>query len=116
MPIKRLPAGQERDLLSSRQNLLQQQTQLRWHIHTLLRRNGLHYKDQPRTETHWTKQYYRWLDRIIDAASGSFKVKLELLVSQLKGLNATLTVYDRRIEPNMSNGSKSLPRHSDTRC
>jgi hypothetical protein len=68
----------DRDLLRSRQNLFQQQTQLRRHIHALLRRNGLHYKAQAQTKTHWTKHHYCWLERTIDGASGSLKVNLDL--------------------------------------
>ncbi len=37
---------QDQDLLCSRQSLIQRWTQLLWHIHTLLRRHGLHYKTQ----------------------------------------------------------------------
>jgi len=40
---------QDRDLMRSRQNLLQQQTDLRKHMQALLRRNGLHYKAQTQT-------------------------------------------------------------------
>ena len=37
----------DRDLLRSRRKLMQQQTQLRKHMQSLLRRNGLHYKANP---------------------------------------------------------------------
>ena len=42
---------QDRDLLRSRQKLLQQQTELRKHMQSLLRRNGLHYKAQTQNKT-----------------------------------------------------------------
>lgn len=61
---------QDRDLLRSRQKLLQQQTELRKHIQSLLRRSGLHYKAETQNKTHWTKQHYGWLERTLDAASG----------------------------------------------
>jgi transposase len=89
---------QDRDLLRSRQNLLQQQTELRKHIQALLRRNGLHYKAQTQNKTHWTKHHYCWLDRTIDELSGSLKVNLELLLRQLKGLSNILADYAQHIE------------------
>lgn len=48
---------QDRDLLRSRQKLLQQQTELRKHLQSLLRRSGLHYKAETQHKTHWTKQH-----------------------------------------------------------
>ena len=89
---------QDRDLLRSRQNLLQQQTDLRKHIQALLRRNGLHYKAQTQNKTHWRKHHYCWLERTIDGALGSLRVNLELLVRQLKCLNAILAEYEQQIE------------------
>jgi transposase len=44
---------QDRDLLRSRQQLLQQQGTLRRHIQSLLRRNGLHYQAETQRKTHW---------------------------------------------------------------
>ncbi len=89
---------QDQDLMRSRQNLLQQQTELRKHIQALLRRNGLHYKAQTQHKTHWTKHHYCRLERTIEAASGSLKVNLELLLRQLKGLNYILAEYEQEIE------------------
>lgn len=47
--IKRLHTQLQQDTnsLCSRQGLRQRWTQLYWHIQTLLRRHGLHYKTQP---------------------------------------------------------------------
>ena len=45
----------DRDLLRSRQKLLQQRTQLRKHMQAVLRRNGLHYKAETGHKSHWTK-------------------------------------------------------------
>ena len=42
---------QDRDLMRSRQYLLQQRTDLRKHLQALLRRNGLHYKAQTQHKT-----------------------------------------------------------------
>ena len=89
---------QDRDLIRSRQNLVQQQTELRKHMQALLRRNGSHYKAQTENKTHWTKHHYCWLERTIDASTGSFKVNLELLLRQLKGLNSVLAEYNQQIE------------------
>lgn len=85
-------------MLRSRQKLLQQQTELRKHMQSLLRRNGLHYKAQTRNKTHWTKQHYGWLEHTIEALSGSLKMNLALLLRQLKALNRTLADYGQQIE------------------
>jgi transposase len=45
---------QDRDLLRSRQKLLEQQTELRKHLQSLLRRSGLHYKAETQNKTHWS--------------------------------------------------------------
>jgi transposase len=69
---------QDRDLLRSRQQLMQQQGNLRRHIQSLLRRNGLHYKSETQRKTHWQTHHYGWLDRTIETCSGSLKVNLSL--------------------------------------
>ena len=89
---------QDRDLLRTRQKLLQQQTQLRKHLQSLLRRNGLHYRAETGNKSHWTKHHYGWLARTVARASGSLKVNLELLLRQLKGLNEILAEYGQQIE------------------
>ena len=89
---------QDRDLLRTRQKLVEQQTQLRKHLQALLRRNGLHYKAQAQSKTHWTKQHYGWLERTVESTSGSLNVNLALLLRQLKDLNRILTEYDGQIE------------------
>jgi transposase len=81
---------QDRDLMHSRQNLVQQQTELRKHVQAMLRRNGLHYKAQTQSKTHWTKHHYNWLERIVNASTGSLQVNLALLLRQLKGFNGVL--------------------------
>ncbi len=89
---------QDRDLLRSRQKVMQQRTQLRKHLQALLRRSGLHYKAETQYKTHWTKHHYFWLVRTIDGLPGSLKVNLELLLCQLKALNEVLTDYGKQIE------------------
>ena len=71
-------------MLRTRQKLVEQQTELRKHLQALLRRNGLHYKAQAQSKTHWTKHHYCWLERTIDGTSGSLNANLELLLQQLK--------------------------------
>lgn len=61
----------DRELLRARQKLRQQRTQLRTHLHAVLRRNGLHFKAQTGCKVHWTKPHYAWLQRTIKGASGS---------------------------------------------
>ena len=89
---------QDRDLLRTRQNLLKQRTDLRKHMQSLLRRNGLHYKVETGNKSHWTKHHYDWLERVIDGLSGSVKVNLVLLLRQLKGMNDIVAEYDQQIE------------------
>lgn len=89
---------QDRDLMRSRQHLLQQRTDLRKHLQALLRRSGLHYKAQTQHKSHWTKHHTCWLERTIEAASGSLKVNLSLLVRQLQSLDTILAEYDQEIE------------------
>lgn len=89
---------QDRDLLRSRQQLVQQQGALRRHIQSLLRRNGLHYKAETRRKTLWQTHHYGWLDRTIEGCSGSLKVNLSLLVRQLKSLDGILAAYGEAVE------------------
>ncbi len=89
---------QDRDLLRSRQKLVEQQKELRTHIQALLRRNGRHFKAETQYKTHWTIPHYNWLNKTIDAASGNFKINLEMLVRQLKWLKSILTEYSQQIE------------------
>jgi transposase len=96
--IPELEQEQDRDLIRSRQKLLEQQTELRKHIQALLRRNGRHYKVETQNKSHWTLRHYCWLERTIEASSGSLKANLELLVRQLKGINSILTEYAQQIE------------------
>lgn len=96
--VPKLQQEQDRDLLRTRQKLVEQQTELRKHLQALLRRNGLHYKAQAQSKTHWTKQHDDWLKRTIETTSGSLKANLELLLRQLKGLNSVLANYGQQIE------------------
>ena len=96
--IPELEQEQDRDLIRSRQKLLEQQTELRKHIQALLRRNGHHYKVETQNKFHWTLRHYCWLERTIEASSGTLKVNLELLVRQLRGINRILTEYAQQIE------------------
>jgi len=89
---------QDRDLLRSRQQLIHQQGDLRRHIQSLLRRNGIHYQAETERKTHWRTHHYGWLEETIDRCSGSLKVNLSLLLRQLKGLNETLAAYDEEVE------------------
>ena len=89
---------QDRDLLRSRQKVIQQRNQLRKHLQSVLRRSGLHYKAETGNKSHWTKHHYCWLERTIDGLTGSLKVNLELLLRQLKALNEALTEYSQQID------------------
>jgi len=89
---------QDRDLLRSRQKVMQQRNHLRKHLQSVLRRSGLHYKAETGNKSHWTKHHYCWLERTIDGLPGSLKVNLELLLRQLKALNEVLSDYSQQIE------------------
>jgi transposase len=89
---------QDRDLLRTRQKLLQQRTQLRSHLHSVLRRNGLHFKAQTGYKSHWTKPHYAWLRRTIKGSSGSLQVNLALLLRQIRDLDQVLAEYGQHIE------------------
>ncbi len=89
---------QDRDLLRSRQHIMQQQTDLRSHLHSLLRRQGLHYKAETKNKTHWTQHHYGWLDRTVDSCSGSLQINLRFLLRQLRSLDEILAEYGGAVE------------------
>ena len=89
---------QDRDLLRSRQQLMQQQGSLRRHIQSLLRRNGLHYKAETEHKTHWRIHHYGWLNRTVEGCSGSLQVNLALLLRQLNSLDEILAAYGDAVE------------------
>jgi len=89
---------QDRDLLRSRQYVMQQQGMVRKHIQSLLRRNGFHYKAETQHKTHWQKHHYGWLERTVEACSGSLKVNLSLLLRQLRSLDVILADYGQEVE------------------
>jgi transposase len=87
----------DRDLIRSRQHTMQQQGDVRRHLQSLLRRNGLHYRAENKTRTHWTKHHYCWLERTIEECEGSLKINLQLLHTQIKALDDILATYTREI-------------------
>jgi len=96
--VPEIDQEQDRDLLRSRQKMLAHQQELRTHIQALLRRNGRHFKAETHYKSHWTKAHYFWLERAIEAGSGSFKINLALLIRQLKGIDSLLAEYGQQIE------------------
>lgn len=89
---------QDRDLMRSRQYMLEQLSKCRTHIQSLLRRNNLHFKSETKHLSHWTSLHMNWLDRKIEEATGSFKLNLKLLVQQMKWLTHTLKEYDKYVD------------------
>ena len=89
---------QDRDLLRSRQQLMKQQNDLRRHIQSLLRRNGLHYKAETNNKTPWTKHHCCWLERTVEGCSGSLGTNLQLLLRQLESINEIVSAYSEEIE------------------
>ena len=89
---------QDRDLLPSRQQLMHQQGDLRRHILSLLRRNGLHYKAECNSKTHWRTHHYGWLERTIASCTDSLRTNLSLLLRQLKNMDEILAAYGDEVE------------------
>lgn len=89
---------QDRDLLRSRQQLIQQQGTVRRHIQSLLRRNGYHYKAETQHKTHWQRHHCCWLERTVEGCSGSLKVNSSLLLRQLGSLDEILADYGQEVE------------------
>ena len=100
--------------MRSRQNVLMQRKQVRRYLGALLRRNGLHYKAETQARTHWTKQHHGWLERTIQAQSGSLRVTLELLYRQLQGLNQLMADYNQHIEDLAATERYERPVHALT--
>jgi transposase len=88
---------EDRDLLRTRQHLLQQQVELRRHLQSLLRRHGLHYKAETQNKTHWTKHHYGWLERTLEGLSGTLKMNLALLLRQLTSVTSIIAEYEQQI-------------------
>lgn len=104
----------DRDLLRTRQHLVEQQTALRKHLQALLRRNGFQYKAQTHSRTYWTLHHSCWLERTIAATSGSLKVNLELLLRHLNGLTTILAGYDQQIAELATTERYAKPVHALT--
>lgn len=88
----------DRDLMRTRQFILHQLAEVRTHIQSLLRRNGLNYKSETGNKSHWTKHHMVWIEKQIKESFGSLKKNLELLIQQMKWLKHTLTEYDKSAE------------------
>ena len=90
---------QDRDLLRSRQRLIQQRSDMRRHVHALLRRNGMHYKSEAQQQkTYWRTYHYSWLERTVEECAGSLRANLRMLLQQLRSFDETLGAYDEEIE------------------
>jgi len=89
---------QDRDLLRTRKRLIKHQAELRSHLQALLRRHGLHYREQTGYKSHWTKLHYSWLHRTVETATGSLKISLDVLLRQLGTTDRTIAEYDQHIE------------------
>jgi transposase len=88
----------DRDLLRSRQFVLGQLSELRTHIHGLLRRAGRHYKVEMNAKSHWSRNHLVWLERTAEELEGSLKVNLLLLLSQMKILENTMKEYGQAVD------------------
>ena len=89
---------QDRDLLRSRQKLIDQRKELRTHILSLLRRNGRHFRQETPNKAYWTRLHQSWLEKVVTTSSGSFAMNLSLLIRQLKAVNTILVAYAQEIE------------------
>ncbi|MFN7904210.1 MAG: IS110 family transposase [Pseudobdellovibrionaceae bacterium] len=98
----------DRDLMRSRQFMLHQLSELRTHIQSLLRRNGIHYKSETGNLSHWTKHHMSWLEKKVDTLEGSVKQNLKLLVQQMKWVDHTLDEYKKSVDE-----LASTPKYKD---
>lgn len=88
----------DRDLMRSRQYILKQLVELRVHIQSLLRRNGINYKSETSSATHWGKHHMCWIEKKIEELHGSLKINLKLLYQQMKWLMHTLSEYGKEVD------------------
>lgn len=88
----------DRDFMRSRQFIMHQISELRTHIQSLLRRNGLHYKSETGHAAHWTKLHLNWLDRQIEVTQGSLQSNLKILLQQMKWCLHSLNEYDKGVD------------------
>jgi transposase len=84
--------------MRSRQFVLRQLVELRTHIQSLLRRNGIHYKSETKAASHWSKQNIFWTEKRISELHGSLKNNLNLLFQQMKWLMHTLSEYGKQVD------------------
>ncbi|MCK6608999.1 MAG: IS110 family transposase [Flavobacterium sp.] len=96
IPEKEMEA--DRDLTRTRQYILHQLAEIRTHVQSLLRRNGINFKSETENKSHWTKLHISWLDKKAESLNGSLKNNLKLLLQQMKWLMYTLAEYDKAIE------------------
>jgi transposase len=96
--VPELETEQDRDFLRTRHKLVEQRNGLRRHIHGLLRRQGLSYKAEKTNVAYWTRSHYNWLNKMVEQASGSFKVNLKLLLRQLKETDQIILDYNHHID------------------
>ncbi|MFN3455427.1 MAG: IS110 family transposase [Pseudobdellovibrio sp.] len=89
----------DRDLLRSRQFIQHQLSEVRTHIHSLLRRNGYHYRLESRKFSHWTGPHFSWIEKVLDASpSVRFKNNLRILLQQAKWFEHSIKEYDKAID------------------
>jgi hypothetical protein len=84
----------DRDLMRSRQFVLHQFSEVRTHIQSLFRRNGMHYKAETKYNSHWTKHHIFWIERKIEESKGALNTNLRLRYQQMQWLMHTLSEYD----------------------
>ena len=88
----------DRDVLRSREFMIRELSQLRTHIHSLLRRAGRQFKAETGSKAHWTKHHLCWIERVIEESTGSLKINLELLYGQMKSMKHTMSEYDKAVD------------------
>ena len=88
----------DRDLLRTRQFILKQLSEIRTHIHSLLRRHGIHYKSETGAASYWSKMHISWLERKIDELQGFLKINLKLLYQQMKWPIHTMSEYGKEVD------------------
>jgi len=88
----------DRDLMRSRQFILKQHSELRCYLQSLLRRNGLNYKQETKNRSHWTKAHFEWIEKMAESQGGSLGSNLRLLLNQLNDFKRILKGYDEHVD------------------
>jgi len=89
-----------RDFVRTRAFYSKELRSLKAHIQSLLRRQGLNYREEEgKGASYWTQKHINWLKRILrKSQDDAFKNNLEILVGELEHRESLIERYDIQIE------------------